>query len=195
MLRSKELLFDLVRNLFLPFTASIALPLIFVDPALADRKLVEQQLASRPEPTTVLELSRSQRRVRVLSDNQEIAAFPVAVGRASSPTPLGEHTIFRMQKDPVWLSPFTERKVKPSPLGPIGTRWIGFWYACGNRTSLDQNPPNYRAEHCKEIGFHGTGSISSIGKASSSGCVRMVDKDAVALFELVKEGTRVRVIN
>lgn len=110
MLRSKELLFDLVRNLFLPFTASIALPLLFIDPALADRKLAEQQLASRPEPTTVLELSRSQRRVRVLSDNQEIAAFPVAVGRASSPTPLGEHTIFRMQKDPVWLSPLQKER-------------------------------------------------------------------------------------
>ena len=51
--RSREFPFDLVRNLFLPFTASIALPLLFIDPALADRKLGEQQLASRPEPTTV----------------------------------------------------------------------------------------------------------------------------------------------
>ncbi|MEC8604381.1 MAG: L,D-transpeptidase, partial [Cyanobacteriota bacterium] len=31
--------------------------------------------------------------------------------------------------------------------------------------------------------------------AASNGCVRMFDRDAVALYDLVKEGTRVRVID
>jgi lipoprotein-anchoring transpeptidase ErfK/SrfK len=37
--------------------------------------------------------------------------------------------------------------------------------------------------------------LASIGTAASNGCVRMVDRDAVALYELVKEGTRVRVVD
>ena len=41
----------------------------------------------------------------------------------------------------------------------------------------------------------GTGSVKSIGTAASNGCVRMFDRDAVALYDLVKEGTRVRVID
>jgi lipoprotein-anchoring transpeptidase ErfK/SrfK len=194
MSKFKRAFFGAVKGFLLPMTA-FSLPLVAVDPVSAERKPGEGQIASRPESVTVLELNRSLKRVRVIRDNQEIAVFPVAVGKASTPTPIGEHTVFRMQKDPVWVSPWTDRKVPPSPLGPIGTRWIGFWYSCGNRTSLDSNPPNYRPEVCKEIGFHGTGSLASIGTAASNGCVRMVDKDAVALYELVREGTRVRVVN
>ncbi|MCF8134312.1 MULTISPECIES: L,D-transpeptidase [Synechococcus] len=195
MLQSEVALAGLVRNLVLPVGLAIALPMVIANSALAERRPGDGQLASRSEPVTVLELSRSAKRVRVIRDNQEVAAFPVAVGKSSTPTPLGEHTVFRMQKDPVWVSPWTDRKVSPSPLGPIGTRWIGFWYACGNRTSLDLNPPAYKPEVCKEIGFHGTGRLASIGTAASNGCVRMVDRDAVALYELVKEGTRVRVVD
>ena len=85
--------------------------------------------------------------------------------------------------------------IEKTKKAPIGTRWIGFWYTCGNRTSLDANPPAFRPGACNEIGFHGTGSVKSIGTAASNGCVRMFDRDAVALYDLVKEGTRVRVID
>ena len=155
----------------------------------------EPDRAMKKSPTTLLELSRTTKKVKVFHDGQVVATFPVAVGRLDAPTPLGEHTVHRMMKNPVWSSPWTGRQVKPHALGPIGTRWIGFWYTCGNRTSLDANPPAFRPGACNEIGFHGTGSVKSIGTAASNGCVRMFDRDAVALYDLVKEGTRVRVID
>ena len=155
----------------------------------------DTEVAKKKEPVTLLELSRKAKRVTVYQDDRKLVTYNVAVGRPDSPTPLGEHTVHRMMKDPVWSSPWSARQVKPSPLGPIGTRWIGFWYTCGTRTSLDANPPEFRPGACNEIGFHGTGKLDSIGKAASSGCVRMFDRDAVALYDLVKEGTRVRVID
>lgn len=118
MLQSEVALAGLVRNLVLPVGLAIALPMVIANSALAERRPGDGQLASRSEPVTVLELSRSAKRVRVIRDNQEVAAFPVAVGKSSTPTPLGEHTVFRMQKDPVWVSPWTDRKVSPSPLDP-----------------------------------------------------------------------------
>ena len=112
----------------------------------------------------------------MFSDVFRRSIYIVAEGICRSvdaPTPLGEHRVHRMMKNPVWSSPWTGRQVKPHALGPIGTRWIGFWYTCGNRTSLDANPPAFRPGACNEIGFHGTGSVKSIGTAASSGCVRM----------------------
>lgn len=187
-----------MKSLLAPLSLLLGLPVLGVTPAFATPETIaarDPQVARATEPSVVIELSRSARRVRVLRDAVEIASFPVAVGRPDAPTPAGEHRIFRMQKDPVWSSPWEAKHVAPSPMGPIGTRWMGFWYACGNRTSMDPNPPAYRPEVCKEIGFHGSGNVSSIGSAASNGCVRMFDRDAVALFDLVREGTTVRVID
>jgi L,D-transpeptidase ErfK/SrfK len=185
-----------MKTLLAPLALLLGLPLLALAPALVRATPWDDtEVAKKKEPITLLELSRQAKNVKVYQDGKLIASYPVAVGRPDSPTPLGEHTVHRMMKDPVWSSPWSARKVKPSPLGPIGTRWIGFWYTCGQRTSLDPNPPQFRPGTCNEIGFHGTGRLKSIGKAASSGCVRMFDRDAVALYDLVKEGTRVRVID
>ena len=42
-----------------------------------------------------------------------------------------------------------------------------------------------------DIGLHGTNEDHLIGKAVSHGCVRMHNKDAIALFEQVSVGTPV----
>ena len=77
---------------------------------------------------------------------------------------------------------------------PLGTRWIGFWYRCGERSSTDRRPPRFEPDTCREIGFHGTGQLSSIGQAATFGCVRLRNQDAISLFDLVKEGDIVRVV-
>ena len=64
----------------------------------------EPDLALKKSPTTLLELSRSTKKVKVFHDGQVVATFPVAVGRSDAPTPLGEHTVHRMMKNPVWSS-------------------------------------------------------------------------------------------
>jgi len=42
--------------------------------------------------------------------------------------------------------------------------------------------------------IHGTNEPDSIGKAVSSGCIRMMNADAIDLYERVKVGTRVVVL-
>ena len=54
----------------------------------------------------------------------------------------------------------------------MGERWIGFW----------TDGTNY-------IGFHGTPNEETVGQAASHGCVRMLNRDVLALFEKVGIGT------
>ena len=150
--------------------------------------------AALPWQPTELLLERSKRQLRVIQNGRQIAKYPVAVGRTTNPTPLGTHRVHRLEKDPVWSSPWRKRQVEASATGPLGTRWIGFWFRCGQRSSTDRRPPRFEAESCREIGFHGTGKTESIGQAATFGCVRLSNQDAVALFEMVKEGDIVRVV-
>jgi len=63
-----------------------------------------------------------------------------------------------------------------------------------------QNPLGARALYLEANGvdtlyrIHGTNDPASIGKAMSSGCVRMLNEDVADLFERVKRGTPVTVL-
>ena len=61
---------------------------------------------------------------------------------------------------------------------PLGARALYLWQ--GNKDTL------YR--------LHGTNEPSSIGKAVSSGCVRMLNQDIIDLYERVPLGTKVVVL-
>ena len=121
-----------------------------------------------------LVLKLRERRVYVYRKNKVQASFPVAVGKDGWETPTGSFKVMQMIKDPVWEHPWTGELVPAGPDNPLGTRWIGFWTDGKN-----------------VIGFHGTPTPESIGRAASHGCVRMFDKDAQALFEKVEVGTPV----
>lgn len=64
---------------------------------------------------------------------------------------------------------------KPNPGGPFGAIWMGL------------SKPSY--------GIHGTNKPSSIGHFVSRGCIRMYNRDALALFKLVPIGTQVTIVN
>ena len=51
-----------------------------------------------------------------------------------------------------------------------------------------------RATRATRARIHGTNEPDSIGKAVSSGCIRMMNADAIDLYERVKVGTRVVVL-
>lgn len=135
----------------------------------ADPYLPEAELL----PTHVV-LRLGQRRVYVYSDEVELASYPVAVGRSSTPTPTGEFQIFEMIENPVWQSPWTGAIQDPGPDSALGVRWIGFAHM-----------PN------GVIGFHGTPTVSSIGQAASNGCVRLRNEHVLELFAHVQIGMRV----
>ena len=119
-------------------------------------------------------LRLSQRRVYLYRGEQEIASYPVAVGKPGWETPTGIFEVITMIENPSWQNPWTGEVRPPGPNTALGLRWIGFW-SNGKDT----------------IGFHGTPTVESIGQAASHGCVRMYNQDVVALFEQVEMGTTV----
>lgn len=130
-----------------------------------------------PVETTVrLVLKRSERRVYIYRGDEQVGSYPVAVGKSGWETPLGTWQVNNMQKDPAWEHPFTGEIVPPGPDNPLGERWIGFWT---NGRSF--------------IGFHGTPTRESVGRAASHGCVRMFNEDIRELYNIVELGTPVRV--
>lgn len=119
-------------------------------------------------------LKIGERRVYVYEGDQVVASYPVAVGKTGWETPTGEFKVFNLEIDPVFLSLWTGNKIGPGPDNPLGPRWIGFW-----------------TDGKTQVGFHGTNAPDSIGQAISHGCVRMHNKDVIALYEKVKLGTQV----
>ncbi|TWH49377.1 L,D-transpeptidase family protein [Sporomusa sp. KB1] len=113
------------------------------------------------------------RTIELFADNKVIKEFPIAIGKASTPTPIGTFAIISKDINPAWYPPDQPGKVVPSgPDNPLGYRWLGIWN-------------NY--------GIHGTNAPESIGDAVSNGCIRMQEVDVEELFELVNCGTPVKI--
>ncbi|MBL1209317.1 L,D-transpeptidase [Geminocystis sp. GBBB08] len=128
--------------------------------------------------TVKLILKLASKQVQVYEQDRLVASFPVAVGKKGWETPVGEFQIIQMIENPSWQNPWTGKVTPPSPNGPLGERWIGFW----------TDGKNF-------IGFHGTPGEHLIGQAVSHGCVRMKNKDIKELFKLVSLGIPVTVVN
>jgi hypothetical protein len=104
----------------------------------------------------------------------------VATGQAIYPTPLGEWHVVDMQRNPWWRPPNSDwakglKPVPPGPGNPLGTRWMG----------LDASG----------VGMHGTPDAASIGYSASHGCIRMRIPDAEWLFDHVRIGTPVFIVD
>jgi lipoprotein-anchoring transpeptidase ErfK/SrfK len=94
----------------------------------------------------------------------------------------GTHQVSAKTSWPDWRPPAAMRKRKPElpaymaggPKNPLGARAI------------------YLGSSIYRI--HGTNEPSSIGKAASSGCIRMLNEDVSELYRFVKKGATVKVI-
>ncbi len=109
----------------------------------------------------------SDRIVRLMRGEICLKSYPAAVGPGDS-TPRGRFTVQSKIRNPDWTNPET-RSIVPfgSPENPLGTRWIAFTTG---------------------YGIHGTNDPSSIGTATSKGCIRMQNADAEELFDFLKYG-------
>jgi L,D-transpeptidase ErfK/SrfK len=125
---------------------------------------------------TRLVLKLGERKVYVYQGSSLKASYPVAVGREGWETPTGQFKITSMVKNPGWTNPFTGEVMTSGTDNPLGERWIQFWTDGEN-----------------VIGFHGTPSRESVGRAASHGCVRMYNEDVLKLYALVQLGTSVTV--
>jgi len=134
----------------------------------------------KPEPQPVrLEIRLRQRQVVVLQGEQVIKRYPIAVGKPGWETPPGNFQVRQKIKDPDWVSPLNQGVLIPGgdPENPLGRFWIGFW----------TDGKNW-------IGFHGTPTPGSVGRAVSHGCIRMYNRDVEELFQKVDIGTVVTVV-
>ena len=117
-----------------------------------------------------------EKRVYLYQGKNSITSYPIAVGKPGYETPQGSFNIFSREVDPTFKNFKTGAIIPPGKNNPLGNRWIGVW-----------------SDGKTQIGFHGTNRPQSIGKAVSHGCIRMHNKDVMALYEKVKIGTLVRV--
>jgi lipoprotein-anchoring transpeptidase ErfK/SrfK len=148
------------------------------------RNLLSPTIPPLSDPNQFLPLNRlyqrrivlrlSERRVYLYQGEQELASYPVAIGKPGWETPTGTFEVTTMIENPSWQNPWTGEVRPPGPDSALGLRWIGFW-----------------SDGKDVIGFHGTPTVDSIGYAASHGCVRMHNEDVVALFEQVDMGTTV----
>lgn len=107
----------------------------------------------------------------LIEDGQVKKIYSVAVGKQSTPSPVGAFHVVVRVVDPTY---YHEGKViAPGPRNPLGNRWMG----------LDR----------KGYGIHGTNAPKSIGKSASHGCIRMAKRDLEELFSLVKVGDDVEI--
>ena len=102
-----------------------------------------------------------------------------AVGNAWSGTAI----VGRKAKWPAWyptdemhaVTAGLPRRIEPGPQNPLGARAL-YLYKNGRDTL-------YR--------IHGTSEPWTIGTEASSGCIRMLNEDAIDLYDRVKDGARV----
>jgi len=112
-----------------------------------------------------------------------VRIFPIGIGREGFDSPPGNYKITAKVKDPVWRVPESARKenpkmprfVPPGPENPLGGYWL--------QLSI------------KGYGIHGTNKPYGIGRRVSRGCIRMYQEDIKLLFNSVKIGTKVVILN
>lgn len=129
------------------------------------------QTASGQVKRTVV-VSLEDRKLAVVEDGQVKRVYTVAVGKPSTPSPVGTFTIQRRVKNPVYQH--DGKVIQPGPGNPVGTRWMGL--------------------NIKGYGIHGTNEPRSIGKAASHGCIRMARKDLEQIYEMVAVGDTVELV-
>lgn len=118
----------------------------------------------------------------------EAMRFGIAVGQAGKNFQ-GTATINRKHAWPSWTPTANMVRTQPELYGPLKG---------GLKGGVD-NPLGSRALYLYKGGrdtmyrIHGTMDPSSVGKATSAGCIRLFNQDIMDLFDEIPNGTRVKV--
>jgi lipoprotein-anchoring transpeptidase ErfK/SrfK len=150
-------------------------------PDIAPEKPPIVYLDNREQPGTIIIDTQGRKLYYVLPGNRAYA-YPISVGRVGF-TWTGTEHISRISAWPSWTPPPEMRQRQPGLpitvsgglINPLGARALYL----GNSI--------YR--------IHGTNNERSIGRASSSGCFRMMNQHVVHLASLARVGTKVRVVS
>ena len=137
------------------------------------------------EPAGTIVIDTSSRHLYLVQPGGGAIQYGIGVGRQGF-TWKGVARVGRKTEWPRWIPPKEMLKRRPDLPeemdggldNPLGARALYLFQ--GNKDTLFR--------------IHGTNEPDSIGKAVSSGCIRMMNADAIDLYERVKVGTRVVVL-
>lgn len=165
-------------------TSSVRAP-INIQPLAPSKVEVE----TTPEPPKKTGLSVvidvTTHKLKLFSSGRQIKEYPVAVGKPSTPTPIGEFAVTDKhinnpnkwgRDDPSWAP--EDAAEFGAGKNPMGTRWLGFHTEPG----------------VAHYGIHGTPVPQTVGTDASHGCVRMLNKDVEELFRWIDLKTPVKVM-
>ena len=149
---------------------------------LPGQQLTVPNIDVRPRPRAVsVVISRGESSVRAYDGSGRLLAFFAAtIGSEHDPLPIGDWRIKRVFRNPKFFYDATlfwnakgstdKAVLPPGPNNPVGPVWI------------DLSKEHY--------GIHGTPEPGKVGHASSHGCIRLTNWDALALAAMVRPGTR-----
>jgi lipoprotein-anchoring transpeptidase ErfK/SrfK len=153
------------------------------DESMVPRNLRMEIVAfNRALPPGSILVETSKRRLFFVLENGKAMSYPVGVGREGHAWS-GTNVITRKAEWPDWRPPeemlkreaergrFLPRLVKGGPQNPLGAR------------ALYIGDTLYR--------IHGTSSPWTVGRASSSGCIRMLNEHVIELSGLAQVGAKV----
>ena len=119
---------------------------------------------------------------------QRVFTHPIGIGKVGWSTPEGVTVVVSHKKDPVWRPSVALRRdhlsdsgedlpavIMPGPDNPLG------------KYEFTLGWPSYL--------IHGTNKPYGVGLRSSHGCIRLYPEDIEKLYEMVPNGTPVRVVN
>lgn len=160
-----------------------------IDPAAFDPALLRQRVRyeTREAPGTIV-VDTAARHLYLVEEGGTAIRYGIAIGRDGFGW-TGEGIIARRAAWPTWTPPPEMIRRDPKL-----ARWAG------GMPGSAQNPLGARALYIyidgrdSQYRIHGTNDPASIGTASSSGCFRMLNHDAIDLYERVQLGARVVVI-
>jgi len=122
-----------------------------------------------------------QRRIYLYKNTAVQKKYRCAIGTPRYPTPKGTFKITAKRYRPTWVNPAPNgwganmpARIAPGPRNPLGTRALNL--------------------SASGIRIHGTYKTSSIGRAASHGCMRMLRKDIEDLYPRVSVGTPVYIV-
>lgn len=123
-------------------------------------------------------ISKSRFELVLNLDGRFFKRYSVCVG-SENKTPVGSYVITSREVNPTWWPEGKGSIPAGDERNLLGTRWMAI---------KDTARP---ADDRRGLGIHGTRDESSIGKALSAGCVRMLNSDVEELHMLVPVGTPV----
>ncbi len=117
----------------------------------------------------------------------DVSTYPVGVGTAERPTPMGKMYISRKKFRPTWYVPASiaeDHRKKGDPLPP----------------QVPPGPMNPLGEHALYLSratylIHGTNKPASVGLRATNGCIRLYPEDIERLYETTSVKTPVKIVN